>query len=134
MLDIVHGDIKPQNVLIFDNEEGGYVARVADVGYSTQWALPDDLVRMPRSRPWDAPEWHHRGFTPTQAMEMDAYFFWYGGLVATLLRCAEGRRCKLPGGFAYSNRSSRSCMSTFWIHVPDHQIGSKSVLQCHSHP
>lgn len=75
MSDIVHGDIKPQNVLIFDNEEGGYIARVADFGYSTQWALPNDLVQMPRSRPWDAPEWHHRGFTPAQAMKMDAYSF-----------------------------------------------------------
>lgn len=73
--DIVHGDLKPQNVLIFDNEEGGYIARVADFGYSTQWALPNDLVQMPRSRPWDAPEWHHRGFTPVQAMKMDAYSF-----------------------------------------------------------
>ena len=75
MSDIVHGDIKPQNVLIFDNEEGGYIARVADFGYSSQWASPNDLVRMPRSRPWDAPEWHHRGFTPAQAMKMDAYSF-----------------------------------------------------------
>ena len=62
-------------MLIFDNEEGGYIARVADFGYSTQWALPNDLVQMPRSRPWDAPEWHHRGFTPAQAMKMDAYSF-----------------------------------------------------------
>ena len=75
MSDIVHGDLKPQNVLIFDDGEGRYIARVADFGYSTQWALPDDLVQMPRSRPWDAPEWHHRGFTPAQAMKMDAYSF-----------------------------------------------------------
>ena len=75
MSDIVHGDLKPQNVLIFDNEEGGYTARVADFGYSTQWALPNELIHMPRSRPWNAPEWHHRGFTPAQAMKMDAYSF-----------------------------------------------------------
>ena len=62
-------------MLIFDDEDGGYIARVADFEYSTQWALPDDLVHMPRSQPWDAPEWHHRGFTPAQAMKMDAYSF-----------------------------------------------------------
>lgn len=62
-------------MLIFDNEAGGYIARVADFGYSTQWALPNDLIQMPRSPPWDAPEWHHRGFTPAQAMKMDSYSF-----------------------------------------------------------
>lgn len=48
---------------------------MADFGYSTQWALPNDLIQMPRSRPWDAPEWHHRGFTPAQAMKMDSFSF-----------------------------------------------------------
>lgn len=62
-------------MLVFDNEAGGYIARVADFGYSTQWALPNDLIQMPRSRPWDAPEWDHRGFTPAQAMKMDSYSF-----------------------------------------------------------
>lgn len=48
---------------------------MADFGYSTQWALPNDLIQMPRSRPWDAPEWHHRGFTPAQAMKIDSFSF-----------------------------------------------------------
>lgn len=38
---------------------------------------------MPRSQPWAAPEWHHRGFTPAQAMLMDAYSF--GMLVLWLI-------------------------------------------------
>jgi Ser/Thr protein kinase RdoA (MazF antagonist) len=29
---IIHGDIKPHNVLVFKNAEGGYVAKVIDFG------------------------------------------------------------------------------------------------------
>lgn len=30
---------------------------------------------MPRTPPWDAPEWHHRGFQISEAMKMDVYSF-----------------------------------------------------------
>ena len=72
---IFHGDIKPQNILLFDKISSGHTAKVADFGYSTRWATPNDLIQMPRSQPWAAPEWHHRGFTPAQALLMDAYSF-----------------------------------------------------------
>lgn len=81
--DIIHGDIKPQNTLIFDNTSRGYTAKVADFGYSTQYATPIDLIHMPRSPAWAAPEWHHRGFTSAQATKMDIYSF--GMLVLWLL-------------------------------------------------
>ena len=42
---------------------------------------------MPRSQPWAAPEWHHRGFAPDQAMLMDAYSF--GMLVLWLMSCID---------------------------------------------
>ena len=80
---IIHGDIKPQNVLVFDKDTTGLTAKVADFGYSTRWAVPNDLIQMPRSQPWAAPEWHHRGFTPAQAMLMDTYSF--GMLVLWLM-------------------------------------------------
>ena len=38
---------------------------------------------MPRSQPWTAPEWHHRGFTPAQATLLDTYSF--GMLVLWLM-------------------------------------------------
>ena len=38
---------------------------------------------MPYSEPWTAPEYHHRGFWPSQAKKMDAYSF--GMLVLWLL-------------------------------------------------
>lgn len=70
-------------MLIFDNNSSGYTAKVADFGYSTQWATASDLIQMPRSQPWAAPEWHHRGFTPAQATLMDTYSF--GMLVLWLI-------------------------------------------------
>src|SRR5438034_3833483 len=72
---IVHGDIKPGNVLVFIDDSGGYTAKVVDFGYSTLAAGDDDLIMMPKSRPWNAPEHHHRGFKLSQAMAMDAYSF-----------------------------------------------------------
>jgi serine/threonine protein kinase len=35
----------------------------------------DDRVYMPRTRPWNAPEWHHRAFTTSDAIKMDVYSF-----------------------------------------------------------
>ena len=72
---VVHGDIKPENVLIFQDHTGCDVAKVADFGYSTLVAEDDDIIRMPKSEPWNAPEHHHRGFTFSQALRMDAFSF-----------------------------------------------------------
>src|SRR5436305_6144975 len=73
--DIIHGDIKPENVLIFESDPNRYVAKVADFGYSTRVLSDDELVNMPRTAYWVAPEWHHRGFTTAGAMKMDMYSF-----------------------------------------------------------
>jgi serine/threonine protein kinase len=74
LLDIIHGDIKPQNVLVFKVDSGSYTAKLADFGYST--AVADDgLINMPKSKHWNAPEHHHRGFKFSEAMKMDAYSF-----------------------------------------------------------
>ena len=72
---IVHGDLKPGNVLVFKNETGRYVARVADFGYSTRYCGIDDVISMPKSVPWNAPEHHHRGFSMPRAKKMDVYSF-----------------------------------------------------------
>jgi serine/threonine protein kinase len=73
--DIIHGDIKPANVLIFENDSSRYVAKVADFGYSTWFASDDELIKIPRSQYWVAPEWHHQYFTTVNAMKMDMYSF-----------------------------------------------------------
>jgi serine/threonine protein kinase len=51
------------------------VAKVADFGYSSWFANDNELVIMPKSQYWTAPEWHHRGFAIADAMKMDIYSF-----------------------------------------------------------
>ena len=85
MLDIIHGDIKPQNVLVFQDSSEVFFARVTDFGYSTIYTKPGNPIQMPKSLHWVAPEWHHRGFSLTQAKKMDVYSL--GLLVLWILCC-----------------------------------------------
>ena len=71
---MIHGDLKPQNILVFEESSGEYVAGVTDFGYSTIFA-GSALIDMPFSEMFTAPEWHHRGFVASDAMRMDAYSF-----------------------------------------------------------
>ena len=72
---VIHGDIKPENVLVFSEDDGAYVAKVTDFGYSTLFITESDLITMPKSSPWTAPERHHRAIWPEEAKKMDAYSF-----------------------------------------------------------
>ena len=74
MRGVIHGDSKPENVLVYENDDR-YVMKVTDFGYSTIFARDSDILLMPYSKYWTAPEYHHRGFTPIQARLMDAYSF-----------------------------------------------------------
>lgn len=44
----MHGDIKPQNVLIFEGVAGeaDYEARVTDFGYSTRYTEDEDTIKF----------------------------------------------------------------------------------------
>ncbi|KAL9121918.1 MAG: hypothetical protein Q9187_001522 [Circinaria calcarea] len=53
--DIVHGDIKPDNILIF-KDETGFMAKVIDFGCSCFGSRNDDLVLLSRTAQWAAPE------------------------------------------------------------------------------
>ncbi len=81
MLEIIHGDIKPANVLMFQEHEA-YAAKVADFGFSTK-VTEDGLVSLPCSMPWYAPEYHPRKFTFAAAQRCD--FFSFGMLCLWLL-------------------------------------------------
>ena len=73
-LDIMHGDIKPQNVLIFRREHGDYGGKVIDFGYSTQSATENDFILVPTSWPWYAPEHsEYDRFRPNQVRKMDIF-------------------------------------------------------------
>jgi serine/threonine protein kinase len=61
--------------LIFKDNTGAYTARVTDFGYSTQFANEDDLLSVPKSWPWYAPEHNRDKFKPAQAQKMDVFSF-----------------------------------------------------------
>jgi len=79
--DIIHGDIKPHNVLVFKHATGKTAVQVTDFGYSTFAAseafVPGGAGRvfLPKSRPWNAPEHHFGEFTVTEAKKTDVYSF-----------------------------------------------------------
>ena len=72
---IIHGDIKPFNILVFKNVNGVLVAKLADFGHSMIFRDKSDMFRLPSSEPWTAPEWHHRHHSFAQARNMDIYSF-----------------------------------------------------------
>ena len=73
---VVHGDIKPQNVLVFkDAITGKTTVKVTDFGYSTLTAGGSGTVILPKSRPWNAPEHHFGEFKASEAKKTDVYSF-----------------------------------------------------------
>ncbi|KAI1096930.1 hypothetical protein F5B19DRAFT_435203 [Rostrohypoxylon terebratum] len=73
-INIIHGDINPRNVLIStDDASGGFVAKVADFGFSTIAAGEHDLIRLPRTTTWTDPEIHRRYHTISDAKKGDIY-------------------------------------------------------------
>lgn len=72
LLDTIHGDIKPQNILVFRNDDGSWTGRVADFGFSS---IGDQVV-LPKSWPWYAPEWdEYPEFTFQQAIKSEIFSF-----------------------------------------------------------
>jgi serine/threonine protein kinase len=69
--------VKPKNVLIFEEGTGSYTAKVADFGFSTYFhEEQEDLIQVPKSVPWTAPErYGRRQFTSQEAKIMDVYSF-----------------------------------------------------------
>ena len=88
---IIHGDIKPGNVLIFE-DNSQVTAKVADFGFSTCLQSRGELLSIPISEPWNAPEYSDHLFRPESAKKMDIYSF---GLLCAWLLFEAG----CPGGF-----------------------------------
>lgn len=72
---VIHGDIKPNNVLVYTEVDGHYRAKAIDFGYSSLFMPDSGTIIMPFSEFWTAPEQHHREILPVQARRMDAYSF-----------------------------------------------------------
>ena len=72
--DIIHGDIKPLNALVIE-QDGTRIIKLADFGDSSICADDASLAYMPKSIPWDPPEHHYRGTPFLRAKESDIYSF-----------------------------------------------------------
>jgi len=115
---VIHGDIKPQNVLVFKDATGKTTVKVADFGYSTLAASEDlaasgDLassstakVLLPKSRPWNAPEHHFGEFTATGAKMTDVYSF--GMLCLWVLFGSTQKECRSEGISFHASNGQRT--------------------------
>ncbi|KAF2468702.1 TPR-like protein [Lindgomyces ingoldianus] len=77
---IIHGDMKPENVIIFQEATGEYTAKVMDFGYSSHYASQTERIFIPESQPWTAPEYKpaenlSRKYLPDEAALMDIFSF-----------------------------------------------------------
>lgn len=89
---IIHGDIKPGNVLTFEGNSR-IIAKVADFGFATFFQDHNDLISMPDIKVWNAPEHHRLNFSPDQAKKMDVYSF---GMLCFWLIFKAGSSVDLP--------------------------------------
>ena len=72
--DIIHGDITPDNVLVFDTVNGGYQAKVTDFGYSTL-VCNEEPIFVEVHPPWTDPQYHGEQLDLLTAKSMDVYAF-----------------------------------------------------------
>lgn len=71
---IIYGDIKPQNMLVFE-DDSRIIAKVVDFGCAICYQGDNDWVSMPKLEPWCAPEHEDRKFRPLESKQMDVYSF-----------------------------------------------------------
>lgn len=128
--DIIHGDISPQNVLVFQDSSKVFFARVTDFGYSTIYTKPGDIIQMAKSSHWVAPEWHHRGFLPAQAKKMDVYSL---GLLILWILCCNTSQSIEPQSQVIVTASSDDALTfaeeNLRFMQPRHRAGFKEFFQ-----
>ena len=61
-------------MLVFE-EDHRVIAKVADFGFASCLQGENDLLSLPVSEPWDAPEYSDHHFRPRAAKKMDVYSF-----------------------------------------------------------
>jgi serine/threonine protein kinase len=71
---IIHGDIKPENVLVFKEKSGQYSAKVIDFGYSARYTDHSHQLMLVGSELWNAPEHSNHGpWSLSQAIKADLF-------------------------------------------------------------
>ena len=77
LLDVIRGDLNPQNVLIVREGDGfgPYTAKVIDFGYSAKYTSDTRCIRVPIFRPWNAPEHTRiiREWVPSETKKLDIF-------------------------------------------------------------
>lgn len=84
---IVHGDVKPDNILVFDNHDGDESgmqfrlrAKLADFGFSVPERREETrFTLVGRTWPWNDPDWKVKELTWSQLQKTDVYSY---GLVS----------------------------------------------------
>ncbi|KAL4966990.1 uncharacterized protein BDV14DRAFT_198454 [Aspergillus stella-maris] len=74
---VIHGDIKPENILIFKGEDDSeFTAKVADFGFSIWRGYESTSVSVPQSWPWYAPECdEYPRLSCSQAIKTDVFSY-----------------------------------------------------------
>jgi serine/threonine protein kinase len=103
------------------------VAKVKDFGYSSIMVNEGHSVLMPKTVPWNAPEHHHRGFSPQDAKRMDIYSF---GLLCLWILFEPGirnqvRAAKENAGLA---QSSVDTVMKHWLESATRETGLLTTL------
>ncbi|KAL2016024.1 hypothetical protein VTK56DRAFT_4354 [Thermocarpiscus australiensis] len=82
---IVHGDIKPDNVLVFKEKSGEYHAKVIDFGYSARYIDDNHRLTLTGTELWNAPEHGSYASSWTLLQAVNADLFSLGMLFLWLL-------------------------------------------------
>jgi serine/threonine protein kinase len=70
---ILHGDVKPSHVLIFDHPERKFIAKLCGFGSSIIDATSDDVVKIKGSSPFRAPEVEEGSIEVSDLLKTDVF-------------------------------------------------------------
>jgi serine/threonine protein kinase len=75
--EIIHGDLKPHNILIDFVENKIVTAKICDYGCSRSWSSSAERITAARTTPWNAPEADDRldGYSSHEARLTDVFSF-----------------------------------------------------------
>ncbi|KAL8680134.1 MAG: hypothetical protein Q9186_003658 [Xanthomendoza sp. 1 TL-2023] len=88
---VIHGDVKPENLLMFQRANGEYYVKLCDLGFSSLFANQEDVkLDLPISHPWNAPELSKNGQFGLSVVEAQRSDIYSVGLVCVWLLFGKG--------------------------------------------